>query len=69
MNLLFLTFLFPLLGWFVLSFSRGRLSENASAVIGVGSVGLSALTAAWVIGSSTCRRRQAVSTPRCSGSG
>jgi len=49
MNLLFLTFLFPLLGWFVLSFSRGRLSENASAVIGVGSVGLSALTAAWVI--------------------
>lgn len=49
MNLLFLTFLFPLLGWFILSFSRGRLSENASAVIGVGSVGLSALTAAWVI--------------------
>ena len=49
MNLLFLTFLFPLLGWFVLSFSRGRLSENASAVIGVGSVGLSALTATWVI--------------------
>ncbi|WP_263141940.1 NADH-quinone oxidoreductase subunit L [Pseudomonas sp. RIT-PI-AD] len=49
MNLLFLTFLFPLLGWLILSFSRGRLSENASALIGVGSVGLSALTAAWII--------------------
>ncbi|MCU9949637.1 NADH-quinone oxidoreductase subunit L [Pseudomonas sp. PDM13] len=49
MNLLFLTFLFPLLGWLVLSFSRGRFSENTSAVIGVGSVGLSALTTAWII--------------------
>lgn len=49
MNLLFLTFLFPLLGWLILSFSRGRFSENTSAVIGVGSVGLSALTAAWII--------------------
>ncbi|EQM69596.1 NADH-quinone oxidoreductase subunit L [Pseudomonas tohonis] len=49
MNLLFLTFLFPLLGWLILSFSRGRFSENTSAVIGVGSVGLSALTTAWII--------------------
>jgi NADH-quinone oxidoreductase subunit L len=49
MNLLFLTCLFPLLGWLLLAFSRGRLSENLSALIGVGSVGLSALTAAWVI--------------------
>ncbi|MWV17319.1 NADH-quinone oxidoreductase subunit L [Pseudomonas sp. L-22-4S-12] len=49
MNLLFLTCLFPLLGWFLLAFSRGRLSENLSALIGVGSVGLSALSAAWVI--------------------
>ncbi|UXY55301.1 NADH-quinone oxidoreductase subunit L [Pseudomonas tohonis] len=49
MNLLFLIFLFPLLGWLILSFSRGRFSENTSAVIGVGSVGLSALTAAWII--------------------
>ena len=49
MNLLFLTFLFPLLGWFVLAFSRGRFSENTAAIIGVGSVGLSALTAAWII--------------------
>ncbi|MDO9619954.1 MAG: NADH-quinone oxidoreductase subunit L [Pseudomonas sp.] len=49
MNLLFLTCVFPLLGWFFLAFSRGRFSENLSALIGVGSVGLSALTAAWVI--------------------
>ncbi|MDX1298816.1 MAG: NADH-quinone oxidoreductase subunit L, partial [Pseudomonas sp.] len=49
MNLLFLTCLFPLLGWFLLAFSRGRISENLAALIGVGSVGLSALTAAWVI--------------------
>jgi NADH-quinone oxidoreductase subunit L len=49
MNLLFLTFVFPLVGWFILAFSRGRMSENASALVGVGSVGLSALTAAWVI--------------------
>ncbi|CAD5378874.1 NADH:ubiquinone oxidoreductase, membrane subunit L [Pseudomonas sp. OF001] len=49
MNLLFLTCLFPLLGWLLLAFSRGRLSENLAALIGVGSVGLSALTAAWVI--------------------
>lgn len=49
MNLLFLTFVFPLIGWFILAFSRGRLSENTSALVGVGSVGLSALTAAWVI--------------------
>ncbi len=49
MNLLFLTFLFPLIGWLLLAFSRGRFSENLSALIGVGSVGLSALTAAKVI--------------------
>ena len=49
MNLLFLTFLFPLLGWFVLAFSRGRFTETTAAIIGVGSVGLSALTTAWII--------------------
>ncbi|WPK02305.1 NADH-quinone oxidoreductase subunit L [Pseudomonas putida] len=49
MNLLFLTFVFPLIGFLLLSFSRGRFSENLSAVIGVGSVGLSAATAAYVI--------------------
>ena len=49
MNLLYLTLLFPLLGWLALAFSRGRLTENTSAVIGVGSVGLSALIAALAI--------------------
>lgn len=49
MNMLFLTILFPLLGYVLLSFSRGRLSENVSAMIGVGSMGLSALTSASVI--------------------
>lgn len=49
MNLLFLTFVFPLVGFLLLSFSRGRFSENLSALIGVGSVGLSAATSAYVI--------------------
>ena len=48
MNLLFLTFVFPLAGFLLLSFSRGRLSENMAAVIGVGSMALSALVAASV---------------------
>src|SRR6478735_9492919 len=48
MHLLFLTFAFPLLGFLLLSFSRGKLSENVSAVIGVGSMALSALTTACV---------------------
>jgi NADH-quinone oxidoreductase subunit L len=49
MNLLFLTFVFPLIGYVLLAFSRGRTSENLAAIIGVGSVGLSALTTAWII--------------------
>ncbi len=49
MNLIFLTFVFPLIGFVLLSFSRGRFSENLSALIGVGSIGLSAIVAAYVI--------------------
>ncbi|WP_311969471.1 NADH-quinone oxidoreductase subunit L [Pseudomonas baltica] len=49
MNLIFLTFVFPLIGFLLLSFSRGRFSENLSALIGVGSIGLSAIVAAYVI--------------------
>ncbi len=41
MNQLYLTILFPLLGYLLLALSRGRWSENVSAVIGVGSVALS----------------------------
>ncbi|QWL57687.1 NADH-quinone oxidoreductase subunit L [Aeromonas jandaei] len=48
MSLLYLTFLFPLLGWLVLAFSLGRLGERTSALIGVGSIGISALTTLWV---------------------
>lgn len=48
MNLLYLTILFPLLGYLVLAFSRGRWSENVSATVGVGAVGLAALTTLWV---------------------
>ena len=46
MHFLPLVFIFPLLGFISLAFARGRISENLAAVIGVGSIGLSALTAA-----------------------
>jgi len=48
MSLLFLTCLFPLIGFLILAFSAGRMSENQSASIGVGSIGLAALSALWV---------------------
>ncbi|WP_413737821.1 NADH-quinone oxidoreductase subunit L [Sodalis sp. RH21] len=48
MNLLYLTILFPLLGYVLLAFSRGRWSENLSAAVGVGTIGLAALTTLWV---------------------
>lgn len=47
MNILYLTILLPLLGFLLLAFSGGRWSENVSAWIGTGSVGLSALVALW----------------------
>jgi NADH-quinone oxidoreductase subunit L len=59
MNYLYLTILFPLLGYVILAFTRSRLSENVSAAIGVGSIGLSALT--------TLNRRHAVSCSACCG--
>lgn len=48
MSLLFLTILLPLLGYLLLAFSAGRWSENTSALIGVGSMGLSALLTAYI---------------------
>lgn len=48
MNLLYLTVLFPLIGFLLLAFSRGRWSENLSATVGMGSVGLAALTTVFV---------------------
>lgn len=49
MNLLYLTILLPLLGFLLLAFSRGRWSENISATVGVGSVGLAALITVYVV--------------------
>lgn len=48
MNFLYLTFLFPAIGFLLLATLRTRLSENLAAVIGVGSIGLSALTTVYV---------------------
>ncbi|HSW14931.1 MAG TPA: NADH-quinone oxidoreductase subunit L [Solimonas sp.] len=44
MDFLPLVFIAPLLGFVLLAFARGRLSETPAAIIGVGSVGISALT-------------------------
>ena len=49
MNTLPLTFLAPLIGYLLLSFSRGKFSENTSAAIGVGSMGVSASATALAI--------------------
>ena len=43
-NLLFLTCLAPLLGFVILTFGGNRWSENTAAMIGVGTVGIAALT-------------------------
>jgi NADH-quinone oxidoreductase subunit L len=42
-DLLFLTFAFPIAGFVILAFARGRLAEAPAAVVGVGSIGLSFL--------------------------
>ena len=49
MSALYLTVLAPLVGFVILAFSRSKISENAAAVVGVGSVGVSALTTALAI--------------------
>lgn len=48
MNMLALTIILPLIGFILLAFSRGRWSENVSAIVGVGSVGLAALVTAFI---------------------
>ncbi|MCG2606975.1 NADH-quinone oxidoreductase subunit L [Acinetobacter sp. SM34] len=45
MSYLYLTVLFPLIGFVLLAAGRNKLPENVAAIIGVGSVGLSALFA------------------------
>ncbi len=49
MNLLYLTVLLPLFGFLLLAFSRGRWGEDISALIGVGSQGLTALVTLWIL--------------------
>jgi len=49
-DLLYLVFAFPLAGFLVLAFARGRVGERLAAAIGVGSVGLSALLTAALAG-------------------
>lgn len=46
LDLLFLVVVFPLAGFITLAFARGRMPENAAAIIGVGTIGLSALLTA-----------------------
>lgn len=48
MNLLALTFIFPLIGFLMLATGRDRISEKLATTIGVGVMGLSALTTAVV---------------------
>lgn len=48
MNLLFLTLVFPLAGFLLLSLSQGKWPERLAATVGVGSVALSAVVAALV---------------------
>ena len=48
MNLVSLIFVFPLIGFALLTFARERMSERVAAIIGVGSIGLSALVTAHV---------------------
>ncbi|MFZ2554479.1 NADH-quinone oxidoreductase subunit L [Psychrobacter sp. BF1] len=48
MSLLPLTFIFPLVGFLILAFMRDRLTEQAAALVGVGSMALSALCALFV---------------------
>lgn len=45
MSTLYLTILFPLIGFILLAAGRNKLPENVAAIIGAGSVGLSALFA------------------------
>lgn len=48
MNLLALTFIFPLIGFLILATGRDKISEKLATMIGVGAMALSALTTAMV---------------------
>ncbi len=55
MNFVSLIFVFPLVGFALLTFARERMSERVAAIIGVGSIGLAALVTA-ASSASTSRR-------------
>ena len=47
-NLIPLIFIFPLVGFVWLTMTRERMTQNAAAIVGVGTIGLSALVTAFV---------------------
>lgn len=63
MNMLALTIIFPLIGFVLLAFSRGRWSENLSATVGIGSIGTAALVTAYAGIDFFNNGRQAYSVP------
>ncbi|VFP87248.1 NADH-quinone oxidoreductase subunit L [Candidatus Erwinia haradaeae] len=48
MNFLYLTILFPLIGFLLLSFSGSRWADNVTAIVGLSFVGLSAITTVYI---------------------
>ena len=63
MNMLALTIILPFIGFVLLAFSRGRWSENLSATVGVGSIGLAALVTAYAGMDFFANGKQAFSLP------
>lgn len=49
MNLLFLTMLFPVLGFIILACSQGKWSKKISAIVGISSIGMSLFFSVYVI--------------------
>lgn len=49
MNLLSLTMFFPLLGYIMLALSQGKCSKNISAIIGIGSISISACITMYIV--------------------
>lgn len=63
MNLLALTFIFPLIGFLILTMGQGRIGEKPATIIGVGTMGLSAVCAFVSIFGFLTKGQQAMSVP------
>jgi NADH-quinone oxidoreductase subunit L len=63
-NLVWLIFVFPLVGFAWLTFARERMSSARPAIVGVGSIGLSALVTAHVVSTSHRSRKPRIAK-RC----